>query len=109
MNRSATIAAVAADRSHDGRVNECRHDLHAVGANQEYVGITGSGCNDVDDASTPTRAEIDGASGQRKEGVVTAPADILAWVKMGPTLPDDDLASRNNLATEPLDTQPLGV
>src|SRR4051812_136727 len=68
----------------------------------------GSG-DDVDDAATALRAELDVAADQREQGVVPAAADPAAGVEVGAALAHDDLAGVDELAAVPLDAQPLGV
>lgn len=46
--------------------------------------------------------------GQGKEGIVFSLLDVLAGVKFGPTLADDDVADRNRLVSENLDAEALG-
>ncbi|KNH16163.1 hypothetical protein ACU18_14595 [Arthrobacter sp. ZBG10] len=65
--------------------------------------------NDVDDATTAAGAEFNGSRGQREQGVVAAAAYAGTRVEVGAALADDDLAGRNNLATEALDAQVLSV
>ena len=48
--------------------------------------------NDVDDLAATTGAEVDGPGSQCEQGVVAATADVLAWVEVCSTLPDDDFA-----------------
>ena len=50
--------------------------------------------NDVDDLAATTGAEVDGPGSQCEQGVVAATADVLAWVEVCSTLPDDDFSQR---------------
>jgi hypothetical protein len=48
-------------------------------------------------------------SDEGEQGVIAATADTVAWMEVGATLPDDDLASIHQLAPEALDAKPLSV
>ncbi len=48
------------------------------------------------------------AVGEGEEGIVAALFDILAGVKLGAALADDDLARVDNLATKALDAKTFG-
>src|SRR6188508_1249809 len=65
--------------------------------------------NDVDDPAPAAGAELDGALGEREQGVVTAAPDVDAGVEVGPALADDDLAGVDDLAAEALDAEALCV
>src|SRR5262249_9632429 len=54
-------------------------------------------------------AERDHPADEREQGVVPAATDARAGVEVGTALAHDDLARVNQLATETLDAQPLGV
>ena len=45
---------------------------------------------------------------QGKQRVVATPAHVVAWVPLGPTLPDENVAGTDLLATVVLHTQELG-
>ena len=51
----------------------------------------------------------DVARGERAQGVVAAPADVVSRVEVGAALADDDLAGVDGLAAEALDAQTLRV
>src|SRR5690606_33841266 len=67
--------------------------------------------HDVDDLAAPLRAELHRPGGEGEQRVVTAPADQVARVELGAALPNQNLASVNNLAAEALHTETfrLGV
>src|SRR3954447_24049009 len=65
--------------------------------------------DDVHDAATAARAELDGTADEREQRVVTAAADAAARVEVGATLADDDLAGVDDLAAVALDAEALGV
>src|SRR2546421_11437473 len=65
--------------------------------------------DDVDDAATATRTELDRTSGEREQRVVAATADVDAGVEVSATLANDDLAGADDLAAEALDAETLGV
>src|ERR1044071_2755883 len=65
--------------------------------------------DDVDDATTPPGAELHVARDQREQGVVTAAADAAARVEVGAALAHDDLAGVDQLTTEALHAEALGV
>src|SRR3954451_10567810 len=65
--------------------------------------------DDRDDAAAAQVTELDGAGGGREQRVVAAPADVEARMEVGAALPDEDLAGLDDLAAEPLHTQPLRV
>ncbi len=46
--------------------------------------------------------------GRGEQGVVTAAADVHAWVEVSSALADEDLAGLDELAAEALDAEPLG-
>jgi hypothetical protein len=46
---------------------------------------------------------------QGKQSVIATAADAVTRVKVGAALPDDDLASVDQLAAEPLDSEPLSI
>ena len=55
------------------------------------------------------RLKFDCAVNQGKKGVVFAHADVIARVNAGSSLPDQDSAGTDRLATVPLHTQPFGL
>src|SRR5690349_15512514 len=65
--------------------------------------------DDVDDLAAAPLAELDGTGGQREQRVVLATSDVGAGVEVGAALTHDDLTGVDQLATEPLDAEPLGV
>lgn len=52
--------------------------------------------------------EGDAALGKGKEGIVTASLHVLAGMKLGAALTDDDFARRDTLTAETLDAEALG-
>src|SRR4051794_22334047 len=68
-----------------------------------------SGHHDVDDLAATARAERDGTRGQGEQRVVPTAADVHAGVEVRAALAHDDLAGLDDLATEALDAQALGV
>jgi hypothetical protein len=70
---------------------------------------SGLGDDDVDDLAAPTVAEEDGPGSESEQGVVLATAHVDAGVEVRTALADDDLAGLDDLATEPLDAEPLSV
>lgn len=46
--------------------------------------------------------------GQGKEGIIFTALDVFPGVKLGATLADDDVSSRNGLVAEDFDTETLG-
>ena len=54
-------------------------------------------------------AELDDTVDLREQGVILAPADILARLDLGAALANDDGAAGNDLTTEQLDAKPLRV
>ena len=65
--------------------------------------------DDVDDATTALATELDGATDEGEQGVVTAAADAAARVEVRAALADDDLTGVDDLAAEALHAQPLRV
>src|ERR1700680_627558 len=65
--------------------------------------------DDAHRAPTPHTSKLDLACDEREQGVIAAAADTRPGVEVGATLPDDDLARVDLLATEPLDAEPLGA
>src|SRR5215213_10064920 len=53
--------------------------------------------------------ELDDTVHQGEQGVIVAPAHVLARVELGAPLADDDVARNHLLATEPLDAEILRV
>ncbi|AIY00641.1 hypothetical protein ART_1042 [Arthrobacter sp. PAMC 25486] len=66
-------------------------------------------CNDVDNATSTTRAELDCACVQCEQRVILATADAYAGVEVCAALANDDFASLDNLTAEALYTQVLSV
>src|SRR5271165_1199869 len=52
------------------------------------------------------RVEFDGAFRCRKDRMITADADVIAWVKFGAALAHDDVARDHGLAAKFLDAEP---
>src|SRR6478609_3709795 len=65
--------------------------------------------DDVDDLAATARPEGHGTGGEGEQRVVAATADVDAGVEVRAALADDDLAGLDDLATEALDAQALGV
>jgi hypothetical protein len=55
------------------------------------------------------RAEFNGALSQGEEGVVATATHVVTGVEVGAALTHEDLASVDQLTTEALNTQTLGV
>jgi hypothetical protein len=66
-------------------------------------------CDDVDDLTAALCTELDSASGKCEQRVIAATADVDAGVEVSAALTNDDLAGLDDLATEALDAQVLGV
>src|SRR6218665_3447326 len=65
--------------------------------------------DDVDDLAATARPEGLGARGEGEQGVVAATADVHTGVEVRAALADEDLAGLDDLATEALHAQALGV
>src|SRR3954453_12378079 len=65
--------------------------------------------DDRDDAAAAQVTELDGAGGGREQRVVAASADVEAGVEVGAALANENLAGVDDLAAEPLHTEPLRV
>jgi hypothetical protein len=71
---------------------------------------SGSG-DDIHDAPILRAADLklDRTVGRRVQSVIAAHSYVVARVKLGPTLPHDNCASRDALPAENLDAQSLGL
>ena len=67
------------------------------------------GSDDVDDAAPAAGAELHRAVLEREQGVILAAAHVEAGVEVRATLANDDLAGVDQLATEALHAEALGV
>src|SRR4051794_3996600 len=72
-------------------------------------GLAGRDGGDRDLAAATAEAEGHRTRDEREQRVVLTPADAETRVEVGATLADDDLAGLDDLATEALDAQALGV
>src|SRR5699024_38051 len=65
--------------------------------------------DDADHLAVALATELDGARGEREQGVVVAAAHTVAGVDAGAALTHQDLAGADDLAAETLDAETLGV
>src|SRR5690606_11282400 len=72
-------------------------------------GGVSDGLDDADHATVALAAELDGARGEREQGVVVAATHAVAGVDLGAALADEDLAGADDLAAEALHAEALGV
>jgi hypothetical protein len=83
-----------------------RKKLRAEQAGPETL----NGGVDVDELAHPSAiSKFDNTGHFRKQGVVLAPADIVARLQFGAALTDDDAAAGDQLSAENLDAEPLRV
>jgi hypothetical protein len=71
--------------------------------------LNGYRFHNVNDFAATAGAELHGSGLQRKQSVIATAPNVNAGVEVGTALADDDLASLDNLPTETLDTQHLGI
>src|SRR5205823_12962396 len=81
----------------------------AVALQSRSLGLWSRGADDADGLASPLGTEFDGTGGRREQRVVATTTDVDAGVEVGAALADQDLAGLDDLATEPLDAEPLSV
>src|SRR5690606_21468242 len=65
--------------------------------------------SDAHGATAPPGTERHRAVSQGEQRVIATTPHQVAWVELGPALPDDDLPGVDELPAKPLDTEPLGA
>src|SRR4029453_3002180 len=63
----------------------------------------------VDNPTASPGPKLNMPCDQCKQCVITTTADAVTGMEVGAALPDNDLASADQLATKPLDSEPLSV
>src|SRR5690606_21114544 len=125
-DRGGAVPAGTADDLQADAVDECGHGcspmvvVNIEGRSVRLRPSKDAGCpeirgersdrlDDTDHLAVTLATELDGARGEREQGVVAAAAHTVTGVDLGAALADEDLARADGLAAEALDAEALGV